>query len=87
MDKKSELERLQQMTESALAGGGEARVARQHKAGRLTARERIEQLLDPGTFREIDRFVTHRCADFGMEKNRPLGDGVVTGSGRIEGRL
>lgn len=87
MDKKSQLERLQQMTESALSGGGEARIARQHKAGRLTARERIEQLLDPGTFRELDRFVTHRCADFGMEKNRPLGDGVVTGSGRIEGRL
>lgn len=63
------------------------RLERQHKAGKLTARERIELLLDPGTFLEFDRFKTHRCTDFGMQQNLVLGDGVVTGSGRIDGRL
>jgi propionyl-CoA carboxylase beta chain len=81
------LGRLERMNEDALAGGGPERVARQHKAGRLTARERIDLLMDPGTFREMDRFVTHRCHDFGMDQNTPLGDGVITGYGRIDGRL
>ncbi|HJN72317.1 MAG TPA: acyl-CoA carboxylase subunit beta [Myxococcota bacterium] len=87
MDRKTQLERLEGMNEAALAGGGEARVARQHAAGRNTARERVDMLFDPGTFRELDRFVTHTCTDFGMEQERVPGDGVVTGYGRIDGRL
>ncbi len=66
---------------------GEERVAKQHKAGKLSARERIELLFDPGTFQELDRFVTHRCEDFGLEESRPLGDGVVTGYGKVGGRI
>jgi propionyl-CoA carboxylase beta chain len=69
-----------------LRGGGEARVERQHAAGKLTARERIELLVDPGSFVEIDRFVTHRCIDFGMQDQKILGDGVVTGHGLVDGR-
>ena len=68
--------------EAARLGGGEDRLQRQHDAGKLTARERIEVLLDEGTFQEIDALVTHRCTDFGMEKRRVAGDGVVTGWGR-----
>ncbi|MFH1130057.1 MAG: acyl-CoA carboxylase subunit beta [Pseudomonadota bacterium] len=75
------------MDEEALAGGGEERIAKQHEAGKLTARERIDLLMDPGTFVEMDRFVTHRCSDFGMEENKVLGDGVVTGYGEIRGCL
>ena len=71
----------------ALAGGGAEAVERQHQRGKLTARERVDSLLDAGTFRELDRFVVHRCSDFGMESRRVPGDGVVTGYGRIEGRL
>jgi propionyl-CoA carboxylase beta chain len=78
--------RLEAMEREARLGGGEARIERQHQAGKLTARERIEALLDPGSFVELDRFVTHRCADFGMGEQRILGDGVVTGHGRIDGR-
>jgi len=66
---------------------GKERVEKQHKAGKLSARERVGLLLDPETFQELDRFVTHRCTSFGMEKNQPLGDGVVTGFGKIDGRL
>ena len=62
-------------------GGGEERLRRQHEAGKLTARERIELLLDPGTFDELDKFVTHRCTDFGMAEQTIPGDGVVTGYG------
>ena len=87
MDRKSLLDRLETLEAQALAGGGEARVARQHAAGRLTARERIDRLLDPGSFREMGQLVTHRCNDFGMDKQRIPGDGVVTGHGRIDGRL
>ncbi len=68
-------------------GGGKERVDRQHQAGRKTARERIVDLLDPGTFVEMDKFVTHRATDFGMDKNKILGDGVVSGYGKIDGRL
>ncbi len=68
-------------------GGGKERIDRQHKAGRLTARERIDILLDPETFVELDKLVTHRATDFGMDKNKILGDGVVTGYGKIDGRL
>jgi propionyl-CoA carboxylase beta chain len=80
------LKKLEQMNETALLGGGEARIQRQHDAGKLTARERIDQLFDPGTFVEIDAFVTHRCTDFGMQDKKTLGDGVVTGYGRVAGR-
>jgi propionyl-CoA carboxylase beta chain len=68
-------------------GGGAARVAQQHAKGKLTARERLDLLLDPESFVELDRFVTHRSTDFGIDADRPLGDGVVTGWGRIDGRV
>ncbi len=80
------LKRLQDYREKSKLGGGKERVARQHKAGKLTARERIDLLLDPNSFQEIDAFVTHRIYDFGMEKKKIMGDGVVTGFGRINGR-
>ncbi|MEC7583759.1 MAG: acyl-CoA carboxylase subunit beta [Planctomycetota bacterium] len=82
------MRQLQEMRELARLGGGEARIEAQHKKGKLTARERIDMLVDEGSFVEIDRFVVHRCRDFGMddEKNQILGDGVVVGSARIDGR-
>ena len=80
------LEELRRRQAEAELGGGEARIRRQHKAGKKTARERLDLLLDPGSFLEIDRFVVHQSHDFGMEEQRVLGDGVVTGSGRIHGR-
>ena len=82
------MEKLQQLRDRSLEGGGEKRVQAQHERGKLTARERIDLLVDPGTFVEIDRFVTHRCRDFGMDsdKNEILGDGVVTGSAKVDGR-
>ena len=80
------LEELEQRHRRAEAGGGEARVERQHRAGKLTARERIDFLLDEGSFEEIDKFVVHRCTDFEMADKRIPGDGVVTGYGRIDGR-
>jgi propionyl-CoA carboxylase beta chain len=70
----------------ALVGGGPERILKQHEAGKLTARERLDLLLDAGSFVEIGRFVTHRCTDFGMDQQKVLGDGVVTGHGRIDGR-
>jgi propionyl-CoA carboxylase beta chain len=70
----------------ARSGGGEARAQAQHQAGKMTARERVEFLLDPGSFVEVDSFVTHRCSDFGMEEKKILGDGVITGYGKIDGR-
>ena len=79
-------ERLERMREQARLGGGEARIKAQHERGKLTARERIDLLLDPGTFVEMDMFVTHRCHDFGMEKKVFPGDGVVTGYGEVDGR-
>src|SRR6187200_1008355 len=81
------LERLEERRKEARLGGGEKRIAAQHAKGKLTARERIELLLDKGTFEEWDMFVEHRSHDFGMEQNRPPGDGVVTGYGMINGRL
>src|ERR1700741_394086 len=68
-------------------GGGEERLKKQREAGKLTARERIDLLFDPGSFEEIDKFVTHRCRDFGMEKQIIPGDGVVCGRGRVNGRV
>jgi len=79
--------RLAALDAAALAGGGAEAVARQHAAGKLTARERIELLLDQGSFEEFDMFVTHRCADFGMDQGeKTSGDGVVTGWGTVNGR-
>jgi propionyl-CoA carboxylase beta chain len=80
------LEQLEARRAVARAGGGERRVAAQHAKGKLTARERLELLLDEGSFEEFDMFVAHRCTDFGMEADRPAGDGVVTGWGTINGR-
>ncbi len=79
--------RLAALDAAALAGGGAEAVARQHAAGKLTARERVDLFLDPGTFRELDRFVVHGCQDFGMADNKVPGDGVITGYGRVDGRL
>src|ERR1700675_1540470 len=81
------LEELRKRNAEAEAGGGAERRERQHKEGKLSARERIELLLDEGSFEEMDKFVLHHCTDFGMEEQRPAGDGFVTGYGRIEGRL
>ncbi|MGD0526851.1 MAG: carboxyl transferase domain-containing protein, partial [Polyangiaceae bacterium] len=80
------IQRLDEMNERALLGGGADRIKKQHEGGKLTARERIDLLLDPGSFVEFDRFVTHRCVDFGMEQQKVLGDGVVTGHGLVDGR-
>ena len=79
-------EELRGKRAAAFNGGGEKAIAKQKEKGKGTARERIDQLLDPGSFVEIDEFVTHRCTNFGLEKTRPLGDGVVTGWGTIDGR-
>jgi propionyl-CoA carboxylase beta chain len=80
------LDKLEQRRAKARAGGGEARIEAQHKRGKLTARERIELLLDKGSFEEFDMFVEHRSIDFGMEKTKIPGDGVVTGWGTVNGR-
>ena len=81
------LEQLEAKREFARQGGGEKRIAAQHGKGKLTARERLEILLDEGTFEEWDMFVEHRCVDFGMADQKIPGDGVVTGYGMINGRL
>lgn len=83
---KARFEELQNKRAQAKLAGGEERIKKQHDAGKYTARERIDRLLDPGSFVEIDEFVVHRCSDFGMEKNLVLGDGVITGYGTIDGR-
>jgi acetyl-CoA carboxylase carboxyltransferase component len=79
--------RLDRMREEALLGGGPVRIERQHAWGKLTARERLDLLLDPGSFVELDAFVTHRAHEFGLDQQHFLGDGVVTGHGMIDGRL
>ncbi len=81
------LQDLEKRNEVALDGGGASRVAKHKQGGRLTARERVDVLLDPGSFVEMDRFVTHRCTNFGMAENKVPGDGVITGYGRINGKL
>ena len=81
------LDKLEAKREAARMGGGAKRIAAQHKRGKLSARERLQLLLDPGSFEEIDTFVEHRCTEFGMADQRIPGDGVVTGSGTINGRL
>jgi propionyl-CoA carboxylase beta chain len=81
------MEELRRQSAEAEAGGGPERREREHTAGKLAARERINLLLDEGTFEELDKFVRHGCVDFGMQEQRPAGDGFVTGFGRIDGRL
>src|SRR6201988_2537894 len=81
------LEELRRRNAEAEEGGGVERRERQHKEGKLSARERIDLLLDEGSFEELDKFVRHHCTDFGMEQQRPAGDGFITGYGRIDGRL
>ncbi len=78
---------LLELRAKARLGGGEKRIEKQHSQGKMTARERINMLLDEGSFEELDMFVTHRCTNFGMDKDHPLTDGVVTGYGTIDGRL
>jgi len=86
MSLKDMFERLEKLNAQAELGGGEKRIAKQHESGKFTARERINLLLDEGSFIEMDKFVTHRCTDFGMEKQKIPGDGVVTGYGMINSR-
>ena len=86
MEKEKLYRKFEELNQTASLGGGSDRIEKQHESGRMTARERIEMLLDKGTFVELDKFVTHRCSNFGMEKNKILGDGVVSGYGKIEGR-
>ncbi|MGR3464031.1 carboxyl transferase domain-containing protein, partial [Limimaricola sp.] len=81
------LRELEERRASARQGGGDKRITAQHAKGKLTARERIELLLDEGSFEEYDMFVAHRCTDFGMQESRPAGDGVVTGWGTVNGRM
>jgi propionyl-CoA carboxylase beta chain len=80
------LEAMLEMRRKAELGGGERRIEAQHEKGKYTARERLKMLLDPGSFEEMDMFVTHRCEDFGMQEKHFMGDGVVIGHGRIDGR-
>src|SRR2546427_9638416 len=80
------LDKLTDLERRAELGGGAERQKRQHDAGKLTARERIDLLFDPGTFEEVDKLVTHRCRDFGMEEQLVPGDGVVAGHGLVDGR-
>lgn len=87
MSNQDKIHHLREMRRRSTLGGGEARIQRQHARGKLTARERVELLLDKGSFTELDRFVTHRSYDFGMDQQRILGDGVVTGYGTIDRRL
>ncbi len=87
MDRSKLLDRLDRAERLAEQAGGEARKERHHSQGKLTARERVDLLLDPGSFVEVDKFVMHRCRDFGMEEQRIPGDGVIIGYGRIDGRL
>ena len=84
---KKNIEQLHQKIKQAHLGGGEKRIAKQHEKKKLTARERIDYLLDEGSFEEIGILVTHRTTDFGMQEQKYYGDGVVTGYGTINGRL
>ncbi len=87
MSMRDRIEELEKLRRAALEGGGEDRLRQQRERGKLGARDRLALLLDEGSFVELDRFVTHRCRDFGLEERRILGDGVVTGHGTIHGRL
>ncbi|MGQ0608028.1 MAG: acyl-CoA carboxylase subunit beta [Chloroflexota bacterium] len=87
MSTADKLDRLRSLREEARQGGGARRVEQQHARGKLSARERLDLLLDDGSFTELDAFVTHRASEFGLDEERYLGDGVITGFGRIDGRL
>lgn len=87
MEREKIYEQFEEMDKRASLGGGVEKIEKQHASGRMTARERINMLLDKGTFCELDKFVTHRCNDFGMDKKQIAGDGMVTGYGKIDGRL
>ncbi len=80
------LSQLEELRHEAIHAGSEQAVAKQHERGKYTARERVQKLLDPGSFQELDVFVRHRTHEFDMQKNRPYGDAVVTGHGTIDGR-
>src|SRR6201997_4565724 len=86
MNLEQKVEELKKRNQLAEDGGGAKRRERQHKEGKMSARERIEFLLDEATFEETDKLVTHRCSDFGMGEQKVYGDGFVTGYGRIDGR-
>ena len=86
MNREEKFAELERRNEEAKLGGGEKRIEKQHAAGKLTARERVEYFMDPGTFEEMDRYVVHRSTDFGMERNKIPGDGVITGFGKVDGR-
>jgi len=87
MTENMKIRQLHEMRAKSRLGGGQARIETQHKKGRLTARERIELLLDKGSFREVDAFVEHRTHDFNLDEQKYLSDSVITGWGTIEGRL
>src|SRR4051812_9645610 len=87
MDLEQKLAELKRRDGLAEEGGGKERREKQHQAGKMSARERIEFLLDEGSFEETDKLVTHRCTDFGMDEQKIYGDGFVTGYGKIEGRV
>ncbi len=87
MNTQDKIKKLIDLRVEAKLGGGVKRIEAQHEKGKFTARERIEMLLDEGSFEEFDMFVTHRCTNFGMENNKILSDGVVTGHGTIDGRV
>ena len=83
---KEKIDKLNKLREEAKLGGGSERIKIQHDKGKLTARERIQLLVDEGSFNEIDMFVTHRASDFGLDKQKIAGDGVITGFAKINGR-
>src|SRR5688572_12137068 len=87
MSTQPKLEHLQKLKEEARLGGGQARIDAQHQRGKLTARERINLLLDPDSFEELDSLVVHRSTEFGLDKQKFHGDAVVTGYGRVDGRI
>ncbi|MEG1587568.1 MAG: carboxyl transferase domain-containing protein, partial [Bacteroidales bacterium] len=87
MDNNQKYKAFEQKDQEATLGGGLDKLQKQHEQGKFSARERIEKLLDKGSFNELDKFVTHRCTNFGMDKTKIPGDGVVSGYGTIDGRL
>jgi acetyl-CoA carboxylase carboxyltransferase component len=87
MTNQQKLNKLIELRNEAKMGGGEKRIEKHHSQGKMTARERIDVLLDEGSLEEMDMFITHRCTNFGMEKTKFMGDGVVTGHGTIDGRV
>ena len=87
MNREEIYRQFEELDKRASLGGGVDKIEKQHTLGKMTARERIDMLLDKGSFNELDKFVTHRCTNFGMEKKQIAGDGMVTGYGKIDGRL